>query len=226
MSPIRRLTPEDADPAAETAIEPPAADETELIPPDQAPTLAAWSLCPEVVEYPDQSRSWPLVWGVTAACIGAVALLVGAVGLTAWALHPAPSSVSSGAVTTLTEMVPALAPPVTVTAMPPTQTWNPPPPSTTTVTVQAAPPPKPPAYSVPSDNDEAFFTRLRQRQIIIYDESKLLWDARWVCSQLAAGRSKLDVMNGIHQLNPRMTEMGVIDFTAASVAYYCPEYGS
>ena len=125
---------DDADPAAETAIGPPAADETEIVSPDQAPTLAAWSLCDDA-EVLQGRWPWPLAAGIAAGCVVGAALLGGVVGLTAWALRPAPSA-SSGPVT-LTQMLPPPPPPVTVTAAPPVTKTLTPAPSTTTVTVRS-----------------------------------------------------------------------------------------
>ena len=91
-------------------------------PPDQAPTLGAWALSGDAESSGTQSRRahGGYVLGVAAACVGAVALLVGAVGLTAWALRRDDPSEPSRA---MTEMLPPPPPPVTVTAKPPTNTW-------------------------------------------------------------------------------------------------------
>jgi hypothetical protein len=130
----------DADPGAETAIGPPAADETELLAPTAVAPAApeAWSAELPVVVEPSR-RTWRLTWGVAAAFVGAVALLAGAVGLTAWALRPT-GLAPSGSMTTLTQMLP------------------PPPPHTTTVTIQATPPPvaspAPAPAEIPSKDDQ------------------------------------------------------------------------
>jgi Protein of unknown function (DUF732) len=209
----------DADPGAETTIGPPAADETELMAPTEAaPTVMAWSAA-EAPVLP-ASRSWRLALGISAGAVLGAALLAGTVGLTAWALRPQPSAPSGS--TTLTEMLPPLPPPVTVTAAPPTKTWTPPP-TTTTVTVQAAPRP-PVADPSPDENDEAFFSALRRSQIRIYDQSKVLFGAHWVCGQLDGGQSKIAMINAVKRLNPDLTEMGAIDFVADSVVYYYPRY--
>ena len=126
----------DADPGAETAIGPPAADETELMAATEASsaTMMAWS----AAEAPALSapHSWRLAAGIAAGVVVGVVLLAGAVGLTAWTLRPAPQPAVSGW-TTLTQMLPPPPPPpVTVTAAPPAPPAPPP-----TVTVEAAPPP-------------------------------------------------------------------------------------
>jgi Protein of unknown function (DUF732) len=227
MSPIRRVTPDDADPAAETAIGPPAAEETELIPPDQAPTLAAWSLCdsPEVVEYPDQPRSWPLVWGVAAACVGAVALLVGAVGLTSWALRPEPSAPPVA----MTEMIPAPPPVVTVTAVPPARTWTPPPPPVTvtvspkptpptTVTVQAAPPTLSEAAL-----DERFLNDLTSGGLRLTDVREVIGDGHQICAYLGAGHSEADAVRIAMRNNTTFTYGNAETLIESAVQVYCPE---
>lgn len=171
MSPMRRVTPEDADPAAETTISP-GADETTVIPPDLAATQArAYS---DAVPYddPDQPEtqlayyeqpggrlaSWGLAWGIAAAIVGVVALLAATVGLTAWALRPEPASS-----TALTQMVPALpmqamVPPTVTAAPPPAVTVTAPPPVTVTQTAAAAPSRSSDSVALPPSGGTDVFT--------------------------------------------------------------------
>jgi Domain of unknown function (DUF4189) len=107
----------DADPGAETAMGPPCVEETELIAPTEAaPTMLAWS----TAEAPALStqHSWRLAAGIAAGVVVGVAVLAGAVGLTAWSLRPAPQPAVSGS-TTLTHMLPPPSRSVTVTAAAP-----------------------------------------------------------------------------------------------------------
>jgi hypothetical protein len=213
---------DDADPAAETAIGPPAADVTEIVPPDQASTLAAWSLCDDT-EVLQKQRPWPLAAGIAAGSVVGTALLAGAVCLTAWAPRPAPST-SSGRVT-LTQMLPPPPLPVTVTAAPPiTKTWTPAP-STTTVTVRAAPQPEPSAADPGgSVNDEAFLDALRRVKINVSNTAEAIFGAHLVCGELRDGYSQADVITAVKGRNPALTALGAVDFVADSVVYYCPQY--
>jgi hypothetical protein len=212
----------DADPAAETAIAPPAADETEIVSPDQAPTLAAWSLCDDA-EVLQGQRHWPLAVGIAAGAVVGAGLLAGTVGLTAWALRPAPLA-SSGPVT-LTQMLPTPPPPVTVTAAPPITKTLTPAPSTTTVTVRAAPPPEPSAVDPgPSVNDEAFLATLRRVKINVSNKSEAIFGAHWVCGELRDGYSQADVITAVKGRNPALTDLGAADFVTDSVIYYCPQF--
>jgi hypothetical protein len=109
----------DADPGAETAMGLPCVGETELIAPTEAaPTMLAWS----TAEAPALStqHSWRLAAGIAAGVVVGVAVLAGAVGLTAWSLRPAPQPAVSGS-TTLTHMLPPPSRSVTVTAAAPSQ---------------------------------------------------------------------------------------------------------
>jgi hypothetical protein len=213
---------DNADPAAETTIGPAAADETEIVSPDQAPTLAAWSLCDDA-EVLQGRRPWPLAAGIAAGSVVGAALLGAAVGLTTWALRPAPEA-SSGPVT-LTQMLPPPPPPMTVTAAPPVTKTLTPAPSTTTVTVRAAPPPEPSAADPgPSVNDEAFVAALRRVKINVSNKSEAIFGAHWVCGELRDGYPQADVITAVKGRNPALTDLGAVDFVTDSVIYYCPQY--
>ncbi len=228
----------DAEPTAETTIGPAAADQTEIVPPDQAPTLAAWSLCDDT-EVLQRRRPWPLAAGIAAGCVVGAALLAGAVGLTAWALRPSPSA-SAGPVT-LTEMLPPPPPPVTVTAAPPvTKTWTPAP-STTTVTVQAAPttvtaeasPPDTtavraaPSASPPlseSVYDQRFLDRMQSLGYTVSDRSVALSNAHEVCRLFRLGESPEQVNRQMAaQTGASMT--AVLQFTSSAILAYPDCFG-
>lgn len=218
-----------------------AGDETAVVPgaTAAAPELA-WSLIPadlrelngldEDSEEPVGRQSWRNTWGVAAVLLAggaALALAVG-VGAAGWvsgrstppmpvALGPSPSSSAAAAPTVEATVPPPPQSTVTVTAVPPTQTWTPPAqPTLTTPTVAADP--------GPDANDRAFLQALRNVQININDQSKALFGAQRVCGEFRDGFSRADVIAAVKGGNPTLTELGAVDFVADSVAFYCPQY--
>jgi hypothetical protein len=94
------------------------------------------------------------------------------------------------------------------------------PPPPTTVTVEAPPPP---AVPVLDAHDQAFLAALRRDQINIYDESKVMLSAHWICSQLAAGISHDDVAAEIRGTGA-YTPLGAFALIYDSAGFYCPQY--
>jgi Protein of unknown function (DUF732) len=192
-----------------------------------APTVAAagvawsddlpWATTPQ--------RSWTPVYVAVAAVVAGALILLGAVGVGGWLARagqtartatvssatPSPSSVPPGAIPQIA------APPVQTSTV--TVSAQPAPTVTRTVTVQAAPP----SVSVPS-TDELFLATLRARQIVIYDPQKVVRGAHYVCSELAAGKTRSQIFAESKPLNPALTDIGLRDVINASVAFYCPEY--
>jgi hypothetical protein len=109
-------------------------------------------------------------------------------------------------------------------APPPTQTVTvtPKPAPPTTVSVEAPPPP-PSAVPGLDANDQAFLAALRRDQINIYDESKTVLSAHWICSQLAVGLSHDDVAAEIRRTGA-FTPLGVFALIYDSAGFYCPQY--
>jgi Protein of unknown function (DUF732)/Protein of unknown function (DUF3761) len=73
-------------------------------------------------------------------------------------------------------------------------------------------------------NDRAFIRALRGAQNSVDDESRALFGAHWVCSELGDGNSPGDVVVEVKGRNPTLTDLGAIDFVSDSVAFYCPQY--
>jgi hypothetical protein len=89
-------------------------------------------------------------------------------------------------------------------------TTLPPPPTTVTVEVLDA-------------HDQAFLAALRRDQINIYDESKVVLSAHWICSQLAAGISHDGVAAEIRGTGA-YTPLGAFALIYDSAGFYCPQY--
>jgi hypothetical protein len=213
------------------------AAETIVVPPPTvagAPALA-WSV-DEDETVPVERQSWGETWSAAAVLLSlgaAVAIVTAVLG---WvAIHrdsdPQPLSPVSSTMDTA-----ALPPAPSWSAAPAPQTPDPdvvsPP---TTVTVQAAPPP-PTTVTVeaaptepglkpenPSRDDE-FIERLEADQLVLHNRTEALSGARWVCRQLAAGRSQADIVASAERDNPTVTHLGMVDYVSTAAAFYCPEF--
>jgi hypothetical protein len=73
-------------------------------------------------------------------------------------------------------------------------------------------------------NDRAFFQALRRADVVIPDQSKALAGAHWVCGKFRDGYARADVVTMLKKNNPELTELGAVDFMAAAVVFYCPQY--
>lgn len=195
-------------------------DETTELP-DQAPTMAAWALADEsaALAYP---HSWHKTGGVVAAIIAAVALLTGAVGLTAWALRPQPVATPP--------MVPALPlqamVPSTVTAAAPVA-----PVPTVTVTQSA---PNVPIQAEPPDPAPRTFTAAQEQQwsqrasaagfVPTAGHAKWIAGAEAVCLGLDNGVSYAQMRADVTKNAPAMMPEGTVTYIAIAVRVLCPDH--
>ena len=194
----------------------PGAAETVCVADAADPTLCAQQLAWSLDDEDDTAgaRSWGLSRGQSAVLVSIAVLMVASVvGIVGWALlrsergarNPVPVTTTiSAAAPTLSGTVAAASP------SPPAMTGTPDP-----------TPVDEPNLDV---NDRAFFQALRRAEVVIPDQPKALAGAHWVCGKFRDGYSRADVVTMLKKNNPELTELGAVDFMAASVVFYCPQY--
>ena len=203
-------------------------DETTIVAP---PTEAAPTLAYSDEPAGEDPGSWREAFGRAALplFIAAAVLLVFLVSFWVWLKWPTQQEkvIVENTMTTVMTAPPTWTPPVVVTSTVPV---------TSTVTVQAAPAKtadpevdaRPTTVTVQSQptlsRDDEFIERLQADQLVIRDRTKAIASARWVCRQLAAGRTQADIVAASEPDHPSVTHLGMVDFVAASADFYCPEY--
>jgi hypothetical protein len=196
--------------AAEQHSEPP----TAIVPDVRAAAASelAWSSEAETGEITDG----PHWWGARLLWIPLVALLCASVAVVVWfsmtlyrqhepAVPASPSPARR-------PPAPAAAPPVIAA---------PPQPITQTPSPGASPTsPKPSAPTV----DSMFLDWLHARNIGFNDPQHATSGGRWVCAELADGRTRDQILDGLFAENHSMSPIGVVDLYRGAVAFYCPQY--
>lgn len=184
-------------------------DETTLVPPTTTATPdLAWSL-EDALGEPTRA-SWRRTAAISIAAL-AVACLV---AISTWALlrREAPPARPDIVTTTTVITAPAAAPATTTVTIP----------ATTTVTIPATP-------TTPDDpdldaNDRAFLQALQRDGITIPIHAKALAGAHWACNQYRGGATRDDIIATLKNSNPGLSDQGAVDFLAAAVIFYCPQY--
>ena len=191
-------------------------DDTAYVADAADPTLCAqqlaWSL--DCEDQAAEGRAWGLSRGQSAVLVSlALLMIASAVAVVGWALlrdeggarNPAP-------VTTISPAAPTQVLSGTVAAASPSPAMT------------GTPDPTPIDEPNLDVNDRAFFQALRRAEVVIPDQDKALAGAHWVCGEFRDGYSRADVVTVLKKNNPELTELGAVDFMAAAVVFYCPQY--
>lgn len=183
---------------------------TEAVGDTQMAHAYAWSNDPEPDE--PQRATWPLAWGQAGVMVlvgVAVAVVVGTVGWATMDRDRAPAAIASAAPSPA--QAPLLADPSVQVPTPSARGWG--------------TPAATPAELEPDAHDQAFLQALHSARINTDSTSDALFGASWVCGKLRDGWPKADVIVAIKGRNPKLTDMGAIDFVSTAASFYCPQYG-
>jgi hypothetical protein len=202
--------------------------ETEILavdyPPTGRETLEAWSA---VDDAPDPVvRSWGSVWGVAGVLLGMAAVAALLIGVVGWfvvvgshrgdvpvlpAGDPTPTLMPATSLPPLIASTTEAAPkPVAAPSVP-----------TKTVTMTAAAPPA----AQQLRPDDLFIQRLKAHQITVYNPTQAVAGAAWVCTLMRDGSTTTNAIVTVQTREPAFTDQGAIDYVAASIDIYCPQYG-
>jgi hypothetical protein len=196
--------------------------ETEKLTLDYPPTgtLEAWSA---VDDGPDPVvRSWGSVWGVAGVLLGMAAVTALLIGVVGWFVvvgsHRGDVPVLPAGDPTPTLMPAQVLPPIASTEAAPKPVAPVVPTKTVTMTAAA-----PPTASRPSA-DELFIQRLKAHQITVYNPTQAVAGAAWVCTLMRGGSTTTNAIVTVQTREPAFTDQGAIDYVAASIDTYCPQY--
>lgn len=74
--------------------------------------------------------------------------------------------------------------------------------------------------------DDEFVARVQAEEITVHDRGQALYAARWVCRQVADGRTVADIVKAEEPNNPEMTHVAVVDFVSMAIGVFCPEFAA
>ncbi len=80
-----------------------------------------------------------------------------------------------------------------------------------------------PAHADSDNDDEAFLAALTKAGITYQSPNRTVAAGKKVCDLASGGKSQLEILRDIRDLNPGFTLDGAAKFTEAAASVYCPD---